>query len=155
MDRNTLDVGSKAPGFVLPSSLGGMYSLYEQLEGLQKPLVLYFYPKDLTSGCTQEACDFQNSLQTHSAFEVVGISRDNLDSHNKFSEKHHLKFPLLFDETGEVCQKYGVWVEKSMYGRKYFGIERTTFLLDPEGRILKVWRKVAVKNHVNEILNTL
>jgi peroxiredoxin Q/BCP len=120
-------------------------------------VVLYFYPKDSTPGCTQESCDFGASyreIQKLGAV-VLGVSRDSLASHQKFKAKYGFPFPLLSDEDGKVCEKYGVWKEKSLYGRKFMGIERTTFLIGPDGKLLKVYPKVKVKGHVQEVLEDL
>src|SRR3990167_9943270 len=124
-----LKIGDMAPDFSLMSDTQEQFTLSE-LKG--KRIVLYFYPKDSTPGCTKEACDFRDSYQDFSAHNIVvlGISRDSLKSHTKFRTNHSLPFPLLSDESGEVCEKYGTWVEKSMFGVKYFGIKRTTFLID-------------------------
>ncbi len=143
--------GDKAPDFKLPTDGGGDVSL-SSFKG--KPMVLYFYPKDDTSGCTKEAMGFRDAL---SAFKkagaaVVGVSRDSVARHDKFKAKYDLNFPLVSDEEGSLCEAYGVWVEKSMYGRKYMGIERSTFLIDGAGRIARVWRKVKVPGHVDEVL---
>jgi len=119
-----------------------------------KTVVLYFYPKDDTSGCTAEACAFRDALPDFSKVkaEIVGVSRDPVASHDKFKTKYDLPFPLASDVDGKVCQAYGVWVEKSMYGRKYMGIERATFLIDAKGVVRKVWRKVKVPGHAEEVL---
>jgi len=147
----SVDVGDKAPGFTLPTDGGGEISLSD-FKG--KPVVLYFYPKDDTSGCTAEACAFRDALPDFSKVkaEVIGISRDPVKKHDKFKEKYALNFPLASDEDGEVCEAYGTWVEKSMYGRKYMGIERCTFLIDGKGVIREVWRKVKVPGHAEEVL---
>lgn len=147
-----LTVGGKAPAFTLPAGDGGKISLSE-MRG--KRTILYFYPKDDTPGCTQESCDFRDNLASfnRAGAAVIGISRDSIASHEKFKKKHKLNFPLASDECGEVCEKYGVWVQKSMYGKKYMGIERSTFLIDERGRIEKIWRKVKVKDHAAEVLN--
>ncbi len=119
-------------------------------------IVLYFYPKDNTSGCTQEACDFRdniNRITTKAA--VIGVSPDSVKSHIKFKENHDLNFLLISDPEHKLAEKYGVWKEKSMYGRKYMGIERSTFVLDKDGNIEKEWRKVKVKGHVDEVLEYL
>ncbi len=119
-----------------------------------KKLVLYFYPKDDTSGCTRQAIDF-NALRpafAEAGAEVVGISPDSARSHDAFKAKHGLGFPLAADENKETCQNYGVWTEKSMYGRKYMGVERTTFLVGPDGRIAEIWPKVSVKGHAEAVL---
>ena len=122
-----------------------------------KKVVLYFYPKDDTSGCTQESCDFRDNLAafSRSGAAVIGISRDPVASHDKFKKKHALNFPLASDEDGKVCEKYGVWAEKSMYGKKYMGIERSTFLIDENGKISQVWRKVKVAGHAEEVLRAI
>jgi len=148
----TLKIGDVAPDFKLPCDTGEFFHLRDHIN---VPLILYFYPKDMTSGCTQEACDFRDALLHATGLNVVGISRDSVKSHQKFKEKYSLSFPLLADEEGEVCQSYGVWVEKSMYGKKYFGIERSTFLIGTDGLIKNIWRKVSVKNHVAEVLKAL
>ncbi len=147
----SVDVGHKAPSFTLPTDGGGEISL-DDFKG--KPVVLYFYPKDDTSGCTAEACAFRDALPDFSKVkaEVVGISRDPVKKHDTFKEKYALSFPLASDEEGKVCEAYGTWVEKSMYGRKYMGIERATFLIDGKGVIREVWRKVKVPGHAEEVL---
>ena len=121
-----------------------------------KKVILYFYPKDNTSGCTQEACDFRDNLNRLTSFaNIIGVSPDSIKSHKSFKEKQTLNFILLSDPTHELSEKFGVWKEKSMYGRKYMGIERSTFILDENGNIEKEWRKVKVKGHVDEIINYL
>ncbi len=142
--------GDMIPDFTMPAS-GGQTISSAGLKG--KPFVLYFYPKDDTSGCTAEACDFRDNLAIFNTLgvPVVGVSRDSVVSHEKFIKKHGLTFPLASDEDGHVCEAFGVWVEKSMYGRKYMGIERTTFLIDGAGRIVHVWKKVSVGGHVAEV----
>jgi peroxiredoxin Q/BCP len=117
-------------------------------------VVLYFYPKDDTSGCTKEACGFRDAEPDFSGVKaaVIGVSRDSVASHDKFKTKHGLNFALASDEDGKVCEAYGTWVEKSMYGRKYMGIDRATFLIDGQGVIRRVWRKVKVPGHVEEVL---
>jgi peroxiredoxin Q/BCP len=146
-----LEIGDKAPGFTLPADGGGKVSL---LDFKGKPVVLYFYPKDDTPGCTAEACAFRDQLPDFSKLKtpVVGISRDSTASHDKFKTKYKLPFPLAADEDGKVCEAYGVWTEKSMYGKKYMGIERSTFLVDGKGIIRGLWRKVKVPGHVEEVL---
>jgi len=146
-----VEVGDKAPDFTLPTDGGGTVSL-KALKG--KPVVLYFYPKDDTSGCTAEACAFRDALPDFSKVkaEIVGVSRDSVVSHDKFKRKFDLSFPLAADEDGKVCKDYGVWVKKSMYGRKYMGIERATFLIDAKGFGHSVWRKVTVPGHFSEVL---
>lgn len=147
----SVDVGDKAPSFTLPTDGGGEISL-KDLKG--QTVVLYFYPKDDTSGCTAEACAFRDALPDFSKVKaaVVGISRDPVKRHDKFKEKYDLTFPLASDEDGGTCEDYGTWVEKSMYGRKYMGIERSTFLIDGKGVVRNVWRKVKVPGHVDEVL---
>ncbi len=147
----SLKVGDKAPDFVLPIDGGGKIALKE-LKG--KTVVLYFYPKDDTSGCTAEACAFRDAFPDFSKVnaEIVGISRDPVKSHDKFKEKYGLPFVLASDEDGKVCEAYGTWVEKSMYGRKYMGIERATFLIDGKGIIRGIWRKVKVPGHADAVL---
>ena len=147
----SLKVGDKAPDFTLPKDGGGKIAL-KDLKG--KAVVLYFYPKDDTSGCTAEACAFRDAFPDFSKVKaaIVGISRDSVKSHDKFKAKHELPFTLASDEDGKVCEAYGTWVEKSMYGRKYIGIERATFLIDGKGVIRGIWRKVKVPGHVEEVL---
>jgi thioredoxin-dependent peroxiredoxin len=147
----SVDVGDKAPAFTLPTDGGGEISL-DDFKG--KPVVLYFYPKDDTSGCTAEACAFRDALPDFSKVkaEIIGISRDPVKKHDQFKEKYALNFPLASDEEGKTCEAYGTWVEKSMYGRKYMGIERSTFLIDGKGVIREVWRKVKVPGHAEEVL---
>lgn len=149
-----LEEGRKAPAFSLPDQNGKKISL-KDFSG--KKLILYFYPKDMTSGCTKEACDFRDSFPDFKKIkaDVIGISADSPDSHKKFAAKYDLPFTLLSDENKEVLQKYGVWTEKSMYGRKYMGIERTTVIIDENGKVLKIFPKVKVPGHVEEILKTL
>lgn len=146
-----VDVGKKAPEFKMPTDGGGDVSL-KALKG--KKVVLYFYPKDDTPGCTKEACGFRDSLPDFSKVdaEIVGVSKDTVAKHDKFKAKHELNFILGSDEDGSVCEAYGTWVEKSMYGKKYMGIERATFLIDEKGVIRNVWRKVKVKGHVEDVL---
>ena len=149
-----LKEGDRAPAFSLVSDSGEKVSL-KDFKG--KIVVLYFYPKDMTSGCTQEACDFRDftpQLKKSSAI-VLGVSKDSVVSHQKFKEKYDLPFPLLSDDSGEVCEKYGVWKQKSMYGRKYMGIERSTFVIGADGKILKIYNKVKVKDHAKTVLSDL
>ena len=125
-------------------------------EFLGKKVVLYFYPKDNTPGCTQEACDFRDNFNRLTPFAtVVGVSPDSIKSHKNFREKQSLNFILLSDPEHTLAEKFEVWKEKSMYGRKYMGIERSTFILDEKGNIQKEWRKVKVKGHVDEVINYL
>lgn len=146
-----LKTGDTAPDFSMPATSGKTVNLADY-KG--KKLVVYFYPKDDTSGCTAQACDFRDSIAPFNAasIDVIGVSKDNVKSHEKFKANYDLNFELASDETGEVCEKYGVWAEKSMYGRKYMGIERTTFLIDENGKIAGVWNKVKVPGHVAEVL---
>lgn len=146
-----VDVGQKAPEFKMNTDGGGEVSL-KALKG--KKVVLYFYPKDDTPGCTTEACGFRDSLPDFSKIdaEIVGVSKDTVAKHDKFKAKHELNFMLGSDEDGSVCEAYGTWVEKSMYGKKYMGIERATFLIDEKGVVQNVWRKVKVKGHVDAVL---
>jgi peroxiredoxin Q/BCP len=150
----SLNVGEAAPPFALPATGGETISL-DSLAG--KKIVLYFYPKDDTSGCTKEAQAF-NALRDR--FEaagavVLGVSPDGIKSHEKFQAKYELGFPLLADEEKSALDAYGVWVEKSMYGRKYMGVERTTVLIDEQGKIVRVWPKVKVPGHAEEVLEAV
>jgi peroxiredoxin Q/BCP len=143
--------GDKAPAFSMATDGGSSVSL-AKLKG--KNVVLYFYPKDDTSGCTAEACGFRDSFPKFGKIDatVIGVSRDSIESHERFKKKYKLNFPLAADADGKTTEAYGVWVEKSMYGRKYMGIERATFLIDGKGVVRKVWRKVKVPGHVDEVL---
>jgi len=145
-----VDVGSPVPDFSLPATRIGTASR-AALKG--KPYVIYFYPKDNTSGCTAEACDFRDNMGALNKLgvTVIGISKDSLKSHENFAKKFGLTFPLASDEDGTVCNRFGVWIEKSMYGRKYMGIERATFLVDAKGIIRNIWHKVSVTGHVAEV----
>ncbi|MCL6561608.1 MAG: thioredoxin-dependent thiol peroxidase [Firmicutes bacterium] len=144
-----LQEGDLAPDFTLEGTTGPIR--LSQLRG--KPVVLYFYPRDNTPGCTTEACDFRDQLEEfrNLGAEVIGISTDSLKSHQNFTAKYQLPFPLLSDSQAEVATRYGVYKEKTLYGKKSMGIERSTFLIDPEGRIRKIWRKVKVNGHVAEV----
>ncbi len=152
--NNSLSIGDQAPDFTLPGDGGKDISLSDY-KG--QNLVLYFYPKDDTSGCTTEAIDFTANLAKFSKLDtaIVGISKDSAAKHDKFKAKHDLKIRLAADEELKTIKAYGVWVEKSMYGRKYMGIERSTFLIDADGKIAEIWRKVRVKGHVDAVLNRL
>jgi len=143
--------GDKAPDFSLPTDGNGKVSL-SKLKG--KKVILYFYPKDDTSGCTAEACAFRDMFPRFKKMDatVIGISRDSVAAHDKFKKKYELPFTLAADEKGEVTERYGVWIEKSMYGRKYMGIERATFLIDEKGIVRGVWHKVKVPGHVEAVL---
>jgi peroxiredoxin Q/BCP len=147
----SIEAGQPAPEFTLPRDGGGEVRLAD-LRG--RKVVLYFYPKDDTPGCTTEALGF---TAKRDAFEaagtvVLGISKDSVKSHERFRDKHGLGIILLSDETGETCARYDAWVEKSNYGRTYMGIDRSTFLVGPDGRLARVWRKVKVPGHVDEVL---
>ena len=147
-----LQIGDIAPDFTLPTDGGGELTL-SRMRG--KQVVLYFYPKDDTSGCTKEACDFREKIQEFEKAGVVvlGLSPDSVQRHDKFKAKYDLPFSLIADEEKISLEAYGVWVEKSMYGRKYMGVERSTFLIDTEGRIKAFWRKVKVPGHVDAVLS--
>ena len=147
----SVKTGDKAPDFSLPADGNGKISL-SKLRG--KKVILYFYPKDDTSGCTAEACGFRDNLPKFGKSDavVIGVSRDSVASHDKFKKKYELPFQLASDGDGKVCEAFGTWVEKSMYGRKYMGIERATFLIDAKGAIRNIWRKVKVPGHVEEVL---
>ncbi|MGH7038995.1 MAG: peroxiredoxin [Stellaceae bacterium] len=147
----SLAPGDKALDFTLPTDGGGTLTV-SALQG--KKVVLYFYPKDDTSGCTSEAQAFAAAKRDFAKVgaAIVGVSKDTVKSHDKFKAKYDLNFPLGADVEGEVVERYGVWVEKSMYWRKYMGVERATFLIDGEGRIEKIWRKVKVTGHAAEVL---
>ncbi|REJ74417.1 MAG: thioredoxin-dependent thiol peroxidase [Planctomycetota bacterium] len=149
------DVGQAAPAFTLPAIPDGKVRL-SQFKG-EKNVVLYFYPRDDTPGCTQEACDFRDNLGVfHKGDTVVlGVSTDSIASHEKFADKYELPFPLLSDEDHVVSEKYGVWVEKKNYGKTYMGLQRSTFLIDKRGKIAAVWPKVKVKGHVAEVAEKL
>ncbi len=143
--------GASAPDFTLPRDGGGSVTLSSFRPG---KVVLYFYPKDDTPGCTLEAQDFSARMADFAAAgtTVIGVSKDSVKAHDKFCKKHGLSVILASDETGHTCEDYGVWVEKSMYGKTYMGIERTTVLIDGAGRVAQVWNKVSVKGHADEVL---
>lgn len=147
----TVEVGQPAPPFSLKTDGSGELSL-ASLRG--RKVVLYFYPKDDTSGCTKQACGFRDSIAEFdgAGAVVVGVSPDSVESHDRFKQKYDLPFRLLSDPDHKVAEAYGVWVEKSMYGRKYMGIERSTFLIDEDGRIARIWRKVKLPGHVEAVL---
>jgi peroxiredoxin Q/BCP len=149
-----LKPGDKAPAFTLISDEGKKVSL-KDLKG--KKVILYFYPKDDTSGCTAEACGFRDNIKVINKKNtvVIGVSKDNTKSHQKFKTKYDLPFTLLSDENFEMLNDYGVWKEKSMYGRKYMGIVRTTFIIDEKGKIEEVFDKVKVPGHVEEVISKL
>ena len=147
----SLSIGDTAPDFTLPTDGGGEITL-SKLRG--KKVVIYFYPKDDTPGCTKEACGFRDE---HPKFDginatVIGISKDSVAAHEKFKAKHGLTFTLASDKDGDVTERFGAWVEKSMYGKTYMGIERCTFLIDAAGVVRGVWRKVKVPGHVDAVL---
>ena len=142
--------GMKAPTFTLPTDGGGTIDT----AALDKKMVIYFYPKDDTPGCTTEAQDFRDNMAAFekAGFVVIGISKDSVEKHDKFKAKHKLNFTLASDENSDVCEQFGVWVEKNMYGKKYMGIQRATFLVDWRGEVAMVWPKVKVEGHVKEVL---
>ena len=148
-------IGKPAPDFSLPSTTGETVSL-RQFKG-RKTVVLYFYPKDETPGCTKEACGFRDlAAEFEKAGAVIlGVSPDPMDSHLKFKDKHQLPFPLLADEDATVARAYGVWKQKNLYGKKYMGIERTTFVIDRTGRIAQIYPKVKVDGHVADVIEFL
>lgn len=147
----TIEAGTPAPDFRMPTDGGGSIGL-KDFRG--RKVILYFYPKDDTSGCTKEACGFRDLMPDFTGTDavVIGVSRDGIASHDRFKAKYGLPFTLASDEDGTVCESYGTWVEKNMYGRKYMGIERATFLIDGEGVVRGVWRKVKVPGHVEAVL---
>lgn len=149
-----LNPGDAAPDFTLPESGGGTRSLHD-LRG--KNVILFFYPKDDTSGCTKEACGFRDSYADYADVnaEVLGISPDGVASHDKFAAKYGLPFPLLADTDHRVSEAYGAWGKKSLYGRKYMGMLRTTYLIDPEGKVARVWTDVKPVGHATEVLAAL
>lgn len=149
-----LNIGVKAPDFKLPDQNGVEHTLSEY-KG--KKVILYFYPKDNTSGCTAEACNFRDRLPQiqEKGATVLGISKDSVKSHKKFESNYDLPFTLLSDESTETIQAYDVWVEKSMYGRKYMGIERSTYLIDENGIIIKTFQKVKATSHVEDVVKEL
>jgi peroxiredoxin Q/BCP len=150
----TLQIGDKAPDFTLPVDDNTSLTLSDYRG---ERVILYFYPKDDTPGCTTEACDFNNHLPQFNDQDVniFGISKDSIAKHAKFKAKHSLGFPLASDENSDVCERYGVWKEKSMYGKSYMGIERTTFLIDENGVISHIWPKVKVKGHVEDVMSVI
>lgn len=150
----TIDVGSKAPSFNLPTDGDGTL----KSTGLKgQAYVLYFYPKDDTSGCTKESIAFRDLEAdfNKAGYRIIGISKDPVKKHDKFKEKYDLPFTLLSDEDCTLCDAYGVWKEKSMYGRKYMGIERSTFVIDAKGKVTHVWRKVKVTGHAEAVLDAV
>jgi peroxiredoxin Q/BCP len=150
----SLEAGAPAPDFTLPDDSGSEVTLSDFRGQL---VILYFYPKDNTPGCTTEACDFRDNMARAASqgAVVLGISPDSVASHVKFKAKHELPFPLLADTDHEVAKLYGVWGEKKMYGKTFLGLVRSTFLIDAEGNLARIWRKVKVKGHVDEVLAAL
>jgi peroxiredoxin Q/BCP len=149
-----VEVGKKAPDFTLLNQDGKKIKLSDYIG---QNVVLYFYPKDNTSGCTKEACNFRDIFPKLSSVNavVIGISPDTVESHKKFADKYNLPFNLLADTDKKVVEKYGVWKEKSMYGKKYMGVERTTYIIGKDGKVKKVFEKVKVPNHHNEVMEAL
>ncbi|MFD2618723.1 thioredoxin-dependent thiol peroxidase [Terrilactibacillus laevilacticus] len=149
-----LEAGTKAPDFTLQTTTGENLTL-SSLKG--QTVVLYFYPKDMTPGCTTEACDFRDQTEVFKAHNavVLGVSPDPVEKHQKFTEKHGLPFPLLADEDHQVAESYGVWQLKKKFGKEYMGIVRSTFVIDKEGQIVKVWPNVKVAGHVDEVLEVV
>ena len=150
-----LEEGKPAPNFSLASSAGREVSLVDFKN--KKKIVLYFYPKDDTPGCTKESCDFRDSIKKIEKEDavVLGVSKDDLDSHEKFIKKYKLPFILLSDESKETIKKYGIWKEKSLYGKKYMGVERTTVIIDKKGIVRRIFPKVKVDGHLEEVLKAL
>lgn len=146
-----LEIGDTAPDFTLPRDGGETMTLSAQRPG---KVVLYFYPKDDTPGCTKEAIAFTDHLQAFADANttIIGVSKDPVSKHDKFIAKHELKVALVSDEESDVCEQYGVWVEKNMYGKKYMGIERATYLIAGDGKIAQIWRKVKVPGHAEKVL---
>ena len=147
-------IGDKVPKFKIPLSDG---SSLDSIDIKDKKYILYFYPKDNTPGCTTEAKDFSNKIKQFKKLntEIIGVSKDSIETHNKFIDKQELKILLASDESGKVLEKFGVWVEKNMYGRKYMGIQRSTFLINEKSKIEYIWEKVKVKGHVEDIINKI
>lgn len=150
----SVEENAPAPDFSMPAT-GGRTASLAGMKG--RPFVLYFYPKADTPGCTKEACAFQESLTQFNKVgaEVIGVSKDKMPALEKFAAKYQLKFPLASDAETQVAETFGTWVEKSMYGRKYMGLERSTFLIDKDGRVAKVWRKVSVTGHAKAVMDAL
>ncbi len=145
-----INIGDPAPDFSLTTDGDGVVKL-SQFKG--QKIVLFFYPKDDTPGCTKEACSFRDHKKDFEKInaQIIGISKCSVTKHDKFKAKYDLNFPLASDENGNVCESYGTWKEKNMYGKKYMGIERSTFLIDEDGKIMQLWRKIKVPGHVEEI----
>ena len=149
-----IEPGQKAPAWTLPDDRGTKIKSSE-LKG--KPVVLYFYPRDDTPGCTKEACAFRDRYDelTERDVHLFGISADSAESHAKFREKHNLPFPLLADEKRTVCEKFGAWREKNLYGKKSMGIQRSTYLIDAEGKVAKLWKRVKVDGHEQQVIDAI
>lgn len=149
-----LTIGDTAPDFTLPTDNEGEITL-SALKG--QKVVIYFYPKDDTPGCTKESCGFSEALPAFNAINttIIGISKDSVKKHDKFKAKYNLQFPLASDENSDTCERYGVWKEKNMYGKKYMGIERTTLLIDENGTISQIWNKVKVPGHVEAVQSAI
>lgn len=151
---NVIKTGQKAPDFNLPADNDTNVNLSD-FRG--KKIILYFYPKDNTPGCTTQACDLRDHMKSFNELDIkiIGISKDSAASHTKFKAKHNLNFTLASDENTDISEQYGVWKEKSMYGKTFMGIERTTFLIDEHGIILEIWPKVSPKNHIELLQDAL
>lgn len=151
---NMLNIGDQAPSFTLPGHGGGDVSLADYAG---RYVILYFYPKDHTPGCTKQACAFRDAMPDFTGLNaaVIGVSKDSVKKHEAFADQHDLPFPLVSDEGTTLCEEYGVWVEKNMYGKTYMGIERTTFLIAPDGTIAEIWRKLRVAGHVDAVKQRL
>jgi peroxiredoxin Q/BCP len=149
-----LETGTSAPPFSMPDQNGKMHQLSDYIG---KWVILYFYPKDMTPGCTVEACNFRDDFPSFGKLDaiILGVSKDSVARHKKFAEKYDLPFTLLSDEDGSVCAAYGVWKEKSMYGKIFMGINRSTYLIDPDGKIARTYAKVKVKEHAAELIQAL
>ena len=149
-----MEPGQEAPVFSMPDQDGKIHALSDYRG---QWVILYFYPKDMTPGCTIEACNFRDDFPAFNELDAVilGVSKDSVTRHAKFAGKYNLPFTLLSDEDGSVCEAYGVWQEKSLYGKKYMGINRSTFVIDPEGIVARIYPKVKVKEHATELLQAL
>ena len=149
-----ISIGDKVPEFNVSIDGEAQFAL---VDAIGKNLILYFYPKDDTPGCTTEAIDFSEKFDEFDAQEtiILGVSRDSLKKHDKFISKYNLRIHLISDEDGRLCEAFGTWVEKQMYGKSYMGIERTTFLINSKGKIAHIWRKVKVQGHVEDVLATI
>ena len=151
LTKKIISIGSKAPKFMLKDQNGAVVRLSDFLG---RKVILYFYVRDDTPGCTRQACEFRDDMDSlrRRNIIVLGISPDSVDSHKRFVEKHNLKFPLLADEDAKLAKKYGVWAKKNMYGRTFYGIIRSTFVIDEEGRIMREYRRVKVEGHLGRVL---